>query len=283
LKVHFYKYQATGNDFVLIDNRSGKYSFSGEQIKRICDRRFGIGADGLMLIEKHPSAHFNLQYYNSDGSQSLCGNGSRAAVNMAASLGLVNGKARFEAYDGLHEAEILNEIVRLKMNDVREVTKTGDDYFINTGSPHIIRFVKDVKNYPVFEEGRKIRYSEAFAPGGTNVNFVEIQDGNTIFVRTYERGVENETLSCGTGVTAAALAASMHHLHSPVTVKTLGGDLKVEFKISQSGLSSGQSELPAGQAGLPANAKASAWQAGIFEDIYLVGPAKLVFEGDLEL
>lgn len=264
MKIHFYKYQATGNDFVLIDNLSGKYAFSQNQIKSICDRKFGIGADGLMLIEKHPSLHFNLQYYNSDGSQSLCGNGSRAAVNMAASLGLVNGKAKFKAFDGLHDAEIEEGgIVRLKMNDVSEVTKVGDDYFINTGSPHLIRFVTDLKNYPVFETGRKIRYSNQFLPDGTNVNFVEINPPNTIFVRTYERGVENETLSCGTGVTAAALAASYHQLASPITIKTLGGDLKVEFKTRQSGLSSGQ--------------------ADIFEDIYLVGPAKLVFEGDLEL
>lgn len=267
MKIHFFKYQATGNDFVLIDNRSGKYSFSPDQIRRICDRRFGVGADGLMLIEKHPSAHFNLQYYNSDGSESLCGNGSRAAVNMAASLGMVNGKARFEAYDGLHDAEIKDGIVRLKMNNVREVVKSGDDYFINTGSPHIIRFVRNVKDYPVYEEGRKIRYSESFAPGGTNANFVEIQGDNTIFVRTYERGVENETLSCGTGVTAAALAASLHHLQSPVSVRTLGGDLKVEFKSSQT----------------PGKSDQQTRQSDMFEDIYLIGPAKLVFEGDLEL
>jgi diaminopimelate epimerase len=264
VKIHFFKYQATGNDFVLIDNLSGKYTFSQDQVKSICDRKFGIGADGLMLIEKHPSVHFNLQYYNSDGSQSLCGNGSRAAVNMAASLGLVNGKARFKAFDGLHDAEIQEGgIVRLKMNDVKEVKKVGDDYFINTGSPHFIRFVTGLEKFPVYETGKEIRYNDQFLPGGTNVNFVEINHQNTIFVRTYERGVENETLSCGTGVTAAALAASYHHLVSPVSVKTLGGDLKVEFKTRQSGLPSGQ--------------------AGIFEEIYLTGPAKLVFEGDLEL
>ena len=264
VKIHFSKYQATGNDFVLIDNRSGEYSFSVDDIKRICDRRFGIGGDGLMLIEKHPSAHFNLRYYNSDGSQSLCGNGSRAAVKMAASLGLINGKARFAAFDGIHDAEISDTgIVRLKMNDVREVKKIGQDYFINTGSPHYISFVSNLQRYPVFESGKKIRYSQAYSPGGTNVNFVERANDNSIFVRTYERGVEDETFSCGTGVTAAALAASDHGLTSPVTVHTLGGDLQVEFK-------SGHSGLPTGQ-------------AGIFEDIYLIGPAKLVFEGDLEL
>ena len=264
MRVHFFKYQATGNDFVLIDNLSGEYSFSTDQIRIICDRKFGVGADGLMLIERHPSVNFSLQYYNSDGSQSLCGNGSRAAVKMAASLGLVNGKASFEAYDGMHDAEIENDgIIRLKMNDVREVRKIGDDFFINTGSPHVIRFVNNLEEFPVFETGKKIRNSSAFSPSGTNVNFVEIDAPNSIFVRTYERGVENETLSCGTGVTAAALAASFCGLTSPVAIKTLGGDLKVEFKNRQTGLPTGQ--------------------GGIFEDIYLIGPAKLVFEGDLEL
>ncbi|HET9054136.1 MAG TPA: diaminopimelate epimerase, partial [Cyclobacteriaceae bacterium] len=209
MKIHFYKYQATGNDFILIDNLSGALKLSTDQVKMLCDRKFGIGADGLMLIEKHPTAHFTLNYFNSDGSQSLCGNGSRAAVKMAASLGLINGKARFEAFDGLHDAELEEGgIVRLKMNDVSGVRTVGDDLFINTGSPHFIRFVSDANTHPVLEEGRKIRYNPDFQPGGTNVNFVEKQEGNAIFVRTYERGVENETLSCGTGVTAAALAAS---------------------------------------------------------------------------
>ena len=277
MKIHFFKYQATGNDFVVIDNRSGEYSFSVDQIRRMCDRKFGIGADGLMMIEGHPSAHFSLQYYNSDGSQSLCGNGSRAAVKMAASLGLLNGKARFEAYDGLHDAEIRPDgVVQLRMNDVREVKQIGEDYFINTGSPHFVRFVADVKNYPVFENGREIRHRKEFSPDGANVNFVEIGADNSIFVRTYERGVENETLSCGTGVTAAAIAASFHHLNSPVSVRTPGGELQVRYKTRHS-------DLAAGQTGLSAGALPSPWQAGIFEDIYLIGPAKLVFEGDLEL
>ena len=257
MKFHFYKYQATGNDFVVVDNRDGALSFTKEQIERICDRKFGIGADGLMLIEKHPTLDFNLQYFNSDGSQSLCGNGSRAAVQFASKLGLVNGKASFEAYDGAHAAELLSTgVIRLKMNDVQKANALGQDYFIHTGSPHFIRFVSDIQNYKVFEEGKEIRYSKPFEPGGTNVNFVERQKDNTIFVRTYERGVEDETLSCGTGVTAAALAASFLGYTSPVKIKTLGGDLAVEFKSGHSGM---------------------------FGDIFLIGPAKLVFEGDLEL
>ena len=263
-KIHFYKYQATGNDFVVIDNRAGKLSVSKEQVVKVCHRQFGIGADGLMLIEKHPTLHFNLEYFNSDGSQSLCGNGSRAAVHFASRLGLVNGKATFNAFDGEHSAELLpSGMIRLKMNPVTDVKKMEDDYFIQTGSPHFIRFVSDIDNYPVFEEGRKIRYSEIFKPGGTNVNFVALQNENTLFVRTYERGVENETLSCGTGVTAAAIAASMKGYTSPVKIKTPGGDLAVEFKSSQSGLPTGQ--------------------AGTFHGIFLIGPAKMVFEGDLEL
>lgn len=256
-KIHFHKYQATGNDFVVIDNREGKLQLSAEEVTRICDRRLGVGADGLMLVENHPSLQFNLTYYNSDGSQSLCGNGSRAAVHFASSLGMVNGKSVFNAFDGEHSAELLPKgIVRLKMNPVNEVKQLGNDVFMNTGSPHFIRFVPDVDDYPVYEEGRKIRYSEEFKPGGTNVNFVSLQKENTIFVRTYERGVENETLSCGTGVTAAAIAASLKGYSSPVSIKTLGGELSVEFKSSQS---------------------------GTFKEIFLIGPAKMVFEGDLEL
>lgn len=257
MKFPFQKYQATGNDFVIVDNRDGQHSFSADQIKKICDRRFGVGADGIMLIEKHPSVDFNLVYYNADGSASLCGNGSRAAVKMASSLGMLNGKTKFNAYDGLHEATLLsNGNVRLKMNDVKEVKKLNNDFFINTGSPHFIQFVKEIKNFPVFEEGRKIRYSDSFKPGGTNANYVELLGSNSIFVRTYERGVEDETLSCGTGVTAAALASSFHQYSSPVSVKTLGGELSVEFNLRHD---------------------------GSFGDIFLIGPAKMVFQGTLEL
>jgi diaminopimelate epimerase len=259
MKLHFTKYQATGNDFVLLDNRNGAIKLSTADVQRICNRRFGIGADGLMMIEKDPRLDFNLVYYNSDGTQSLCGNGSRAAMKMASSLGIVNGKGSFNAYDGEHHGEILdNDIVKVRMNDVAGIQSIGDDLFINTGSPHLIRFVTDLKNFPVFEEGKKIRYSDAYKPGGTNANFVELLEGNKIYVRTYERGVENETLSCGTGVTAAALAVHLKGYRSPVAIKTQGGDLSVQFS-AQSG------------------------QSGTFRDIFLIGPAKMVFEGDLEL
>jgi diaminopimelate epimerase len=257
VKIPFTKYQATGNDFVLIDNRNNQYSFTTDQIQKICNRRFGIGADGLILIEQHPTLDFNLVYYNSDGSQSLCGNGSRAAVAMAARLDLLKTKTSFNAYDGTHEAELLpTGIVRLKMNPVTEVKQTDQDYFIHTGSPHHLQFVTDVEKINVVEVGRKIRYSEAYQPGGTNVNFIQLLNNNTIFVRTYERGVEDETFSCGTGVTAAALAASFHGYKSPIHIKVKGGELDVEFKTGQ---------------------------AVAFQEIYLIGPAKMVFEGALEL
>ncbi len=264
MTIPFTKYQATGNDFILIDNRSGKIKLSKEQIVRACDRKFGVGADGLILIEPSLSSDFTVNYYNSDGSQSLCGNGSRAAVHFAAQLSLLKDKTIFDAYDGKHEAALINpETIRLRMNDVSSVQTIGEDLFLNTGSPHVIRFVKEISKHPVYEEGKSIRYSDAFKPGGTNVNFVELLPDNTIFVRTYERGVENETLSCGTGVTAAALAAARKGYTSSIFIKTLGGDLSVEFKT--------------GQAGLPAE------EAGAFTDIYLIGPAKKVFEGTLEL
>jgi diaminopimelate epimerase len=245
----------------MIDNRSGELSLSVEQVQKICDRKFGVGADGLMLIEKDPKLDFNLIYYNQDGSQSLCGNGSRAAMSFASYLKIVNGQAAFNAYDGRHDATLGNDgIVRLKMNDTKGIMRHGEDLWIDTGAPHLMRFVKDTNSVNVFEEGRKIRYSELYKPNGTNANFVELLPDNTIFVRTYERGVENETLSCGTGVTAAALAASTKGYKSPVKIKTLGGDLSVEFKSSQSAASS-----------------------EAFEEIFLVGPAKMVFRGELEL
>jgi diaminopimelate epimerase len=265
MKINFYKYQATGNDFVILDNRESQHSFSKNEIERICDRKFGIGADGLMLIERdNTAADFDLVYYNSDGSQSLCGNGSRAAVAFASSLGIVNGKASFHAYDGVHEATLLqNGDIRLRMNDVSVIEQKGPDLFIQTGSPHFIRFVDHVSDYPVFEEGRAIRFSEDYKPGGTNVNFVELLNDNTIFVRTYERGVENETLSCGTGVTAAALAVSFQGYTSPVKIETPGGQLSVEFKAPTLNQNSGH--------------------AGTFTDVFLIGPAKMVFRGELEL
>ncbi|MBX2964703.1 MAG: diaminopimelate epimerase [Cyclobacteriaceae bacterium] len=256
MKIPFTKYQATGNDFILIDNRSGAFSFSTDQIAQLCDRKFGIGADGLILIEQHPNADFNLNYFNSDGSQGLCGNGSRAGIQFASTLGIISNKTSFNAYDGLHDAELQpSGNIRMRMMDVHEITETGGNFFMNTGSPHLVCFVDDVQHYPVFDEGRKLRYDKQFKEGA-NVNFVELQPNNTIFMRTYERGVENETLSCGTGATAASLAASRKGYTSPITVKVRGGELSIEFEQSA--------------------------DASTFTNIFLNGPAKKVFEGTFE-
>jgi len=255
-KIHFYKYQATGNDFVIIDNRAGQYPLSIGQIMKLCDRKFGVGCDGVMIIEEDPEFDFKLSYYNGDGTQSLCGNGSRAAVKIASDLGMIKGKTTFNAYDGPHEAVVLaDDIIKLKMNDVKELKNIDNGISVNTGSPHFVKFVDTLQDYPVTPEGRAIRYSPSFHPIGTNANFVEELGDNTLFVRTYERGVEEETLSCGTGVTASALAASLKGYTSPVKINVLGGHLSIEFKSSE----------------------------GSFSDIYLIGPAKKVFEGEIEI
>lgn len=259
MRLHFYKYQGTGNDFILLDNRKNEIQLTTEQVAHLCDRRFGIGADGLMLLELEPGADFKMVYFNSDGNQSsMCGNGGRCISAFAKKMGLINDRAKFIAIDGLHEAVIHEGFVSLKMNDVKSIEKTEDFFFVNTGSPHYVKFVDDVNNYNVFEEGKKIRNNERFAAEGTNVNFIEKKE-DAVFVRTYERGVENETLSCGTGVTASALVAAVSGAATGKNyckISTLGGDLRVKFdKVLESN----------------------------FYNIWLEGPAEFVFEGDFEL
>jgi diaminopimelate epimerase len=257
MQIAFNKYQGTGNDFIIIDNRNGSFNPSDSVlINKLCDRRFGIGADGLILISLHKTFDFEMKYFNSDGNEgSMCGNGGRCTAAFAFKKKIAGEKQKFYAYDGPHEAEIKNGIVRLQMSDVKTFSKVKGNYFINTGSPHYVSFVKNVKELDVFNEGRKLRYSDDFKPAGTNVNFVELTE-NGIFVRTYERGVEDETLSCGTGVTASAIATvlSGHFDRNKIDVKTLGGDLSVEFKI----------------------------QKDIVSDIRLSGPGTFVFEGVIE-
>lgn len=255
--ISFYKYQGTGNDFIMIDNRSGSFDKSDpELIIKLCHRRFGIGADGLILIENHPECDFEMIYYNSDSSQSLCGNGSRCAVHFAYKLGIISEQTLFKAIDGFHEASILDNFIHLKMADVHQISYSGSDFFINTGSPHHIRFVPDIDQIDVYKEGQKIRYSNEYSNGGTNVNFVTLLDDNTLAIRTYERGVEAETLSCGTGAVAVSLAAATKEFTSPVKLKTLGGELQVSFKKVE---------------------------GNKFEEIYLIGPAELVFTGSFKV
>jgi diaminopimelate epimerase len=260
MTIEFYKYQGTGNDFILIDNRSTKLQLSYAHIKFLCNRHFGIGADGLMLLENEISYDFKMVYYNSDGHQSsMCGNGGRCITAFAKHLGIINEKSRFLAVDGPHDSVLLSDdVVSLKMNDVKNIEEGPGYFFMNTGSPHYIITTQNVRGINLVEEGRKIRYNERFKEEGTNVNFVEKFDDH-IFVRTYERGVEDETLSCGTGVTAAALAAAC--MGSSTTknsclVSTPGGMLNVKFdKVL----------------------------ANTFYNIWLEGPAHMVFKGTIDL
>lgn len=254
MQLEFYKYQGTGNDFVILDNRSLRFDKKNTKlIADICDRRFGIGADGLILLENHPRCDFKMVYYNSDGKESsMCGNGGRCLVAFAKELGIIEQVATFEAIDGLHRAHIENDLVHLKMQDVASIEGYTNHVFLDTGSPHHVTLVKDLKSFDVVRTGNAIRRGAPYFEVGTNVNFVEPAGTDIFSVRTYERGVENETLSCGTGVTAVALA--MHHLKKAseeVTLLTPGGELKVTFKKTPTG----------------------------YEDIYLIGPACLVFKG----
>lgn len=260
MKILFHKYQGTGNDFVIIDNYHNEpVSLTTTQIKKICDRHFGIGADGLMFLTKTKGYDFEMLYYNSDGNQSsMCGNGGRCLIKFAHESGIHKSLYRFIAIDGEHEAEIdTNGIVCLKMKDVNYVEYHANYAILNTGSPHFVKFASDVANIDVVESGRGIRYSNGFEKEGINVNFVENIDEDKIFVRTYERGVEDETLSCGTGVTAAALlSAHNENGFNTVNVKTPGGNLSVEFNKTDD---------------------------EHFNDIWLCGPAVFVFKGEVEV
>ena len=226
--MEFYKYQGTGNDFVMIDNRDLQFPKEKELIEKLSDRRFGIGADGLILLENDIKADFRMVYYNSDGNEStMCGNGGRCLVAFAHFLDIFEDKTTFEAIDGLHEAEINNGIVRLKMIDVKSIIKDGENSVLNTGSPHFVQQVKDIEQYKVYQKGNEIRNSATYQEEGINVNFVEELSDSEIFVRTYERGVEDETLSCGTGATASALVFLKDKNLKEVQVQVLGGNLKV--------------------------------------------------------
>jgi len=260
MKLEFYKYQGTGNDFVILDNRDGRYDhLSAGEVKLLCDRRFGIGADGLMMLNTKKFFDFEMIYYNADGNpSSMCGNGGRCLVKFAHLMGIHKNTYHFVAVDGKHEAEIdMQGMVRLKMQDVYSVEYHNGHSVINTGSPHFVKFAADVKNIDVVETGRDIRHSKQFVKEGINVNFVESIGDDSIFVRTYERGVEDETLSCGTGVTASALLSAHNDKgFNRVEVKTPGGRLSVEFeKIDDQH----------------------------FENIWLCGPAELVYKGEIEL
>lgn len=233
----FSKYQGTGNDFILIDNRSNAYTaLSQKEIERICDRRFSIGADGLMMLNHKVGYDFEMKYYNADGKLgSMCGNGGRCIALFAYDLGLRKNSLVFLASDGEHQAELEtgSKIVNLKMKDVAGYKEEDGHFIVDTGSPHYVKFVNDVMDIDVVKEGTEIRYSEPFAKDGINVNFVEEKGTDEIIVRTYERGVEDETFSCGTGVTACAIVCHHNDVgYNDVTVTTKGGKLVVKYDRS---------------------------------------------------
>ncbi len=253
----FVKYQGTGNDFILIDNRSLSFD-AFDKIPSLCDRKYGIGSDGIILIQSHadPDFDFEMVFFNPDGSTSFCGNGSRCAVAYAKELGIIATNATFVAFDGLHKANIKNGNVTVKMADCDPPKLVESGKYIDTGSPHFIQVKEDIKSLDVNMLGRNLRFrTDLFGDAGTNVNFIAEKEKGSIFVRTYERGVEAETLSCGTGVTAAAICYGLEENISHVHVETLGGKLSVNFDGS----------------GTP------------IKNIYLSGPFTKVFEGSIQI
>ncbi|GAA4377057.1 diaminopimelate epimerase [Hymenobacter koreensis] len=264
MTLHFHKYQGTSNDFVMVDDRARTFPADDHVlVRRLCDRRRGIGADGLILLRTQPGFDFEMLYFNADGYLgSMCGNGGRCAVAFARQLGVITDKTHFLAADGPHEATVETDgRVNLRMIDVPGQQEIPDGIFLNTGSPHIVRFLpaSTLAEYDVYGEGRAVRYGDTFRErGGTNVNFVEAPQTpeQPWQVRTYERGVEDETFSCGTGVTAVALAAARRGASSPVPLRTLGGDLAVSFSMHPD---------------------------GSFTNVFLSGPAEFVFTGSIEI
>lgn len=261
MTIPFYKFHGTGNDFIMVDNRNDVFSKNNTNLVHdLCHRRFGIGADGLILLEnsEEDSEDFKMVYYNSDGNQSsMCGNGGRCLVAFAKLLGIIDEKATFDAIDGLHEATIDGDIVSLKMQDVLAKGINEDELFLDTGSPHHILFSEQVGDINVKRDGASIRYSEKYKScGGTNVNFVQQKDENTFLVRTYERGVEDETYSCGTGVTAVAIAVNAIGKTDANTInlETPGGKLQVSFESKNE----------------------------TYHNIWLTGPTAKVFKGEFE-
>jgi diaminopimelate epimerase len=258
MNLSFAKYHGTGNDFILIDNRAGQIKLSASEIARLCHRRFGIGSDGLLLLNSHPTLDFQMINYNSDGREcSMCGNGARTLVQFAADLGLKKDHYRFLAVDGEHEATLKKNQIELKMQNVQGLKETPLGVAVETGSPHLVVTTKNIENLNLLEAGRALRYAEAFAPAGINANFTEWKD-DTLWIRTYERGVEDETLSCGTGAIAAAIVASLDKTpignSREVKLRTQGGRLTVCFRRT------GKEQ---------------------FEDIWLIGEATRVYQGKI--
>jgi diaminopimelate epimerase len=260
MTLQFSKYEGTGNDFILIDDRKLQFPISEELIMKLCDRHFGIGADGILLVQHSEGYDFGMNYYNSDGSHAtFCGNGGRCITAFAHKLGITGSTCRFMASDGIHYAQILENqgsimIVELDMLDPVIYSSDKSLYYLNTGTYHVVKFVENPDNIEIIETGREIRFDSRFEPHGTNVNFAKLLK-KELYVRTYEKGVENETLSCGTGVTASAIAASLKYGGNSFYVNTAGGRLFVSFNRTDV----------------------------TFKQVKLTGPAKLVYEGSIEI
>ncbi len=255
----FYKYQGTGNDFVLIDNRLNSFNkIDTKLVAKFCDRKFGVGADGLILLEHSGISDFKMIYFNADGNQStMCGNGGRCIVAFAQYLNVIDKETTFEAIDGLHYATVKKDTIALQMIDVLNVEENQNYSFLDTGSPHHVQLVSHLANFDVKSEGSKIRYSDLYTTkGGSNINFVEQENPSTFRIRTYERGVEDETLSCGTGATATAIAMHKNGLTTSLTntIKVEGGTLTIQFKEDK----------------------------GNYTNVFLEGPTQQVFKGKVE-
>lgn len=260
MRVQFEKYEGVGNDFIIVDNRDAVFDPTPEAVSSLCNRRFGIGADGMMLLERDPEYDFRMRYFNSDGPEAtMCGNGGRCIALFALRAGVAGTVMTFSAVDGVHRGEVLScsgarGVVALSMSDSSHIEEFAGGYFIDTGSPHYVVFVEDADAVDVFAEGRRMRRMDEFIRrGGANINFVQVLPGGALKIRTYERGVEDETLACGTGAVAAAAIAS--HVRFPgrdtFELKAAGGRLGVSFR-------------PDG---------------GIFRNVVLTGPARCVFTG----
>lgn len=255
--MNFYKYHGAGNDFILVDNREGFFPKNDERfIKLICHRHLGIGADGVILLENDDEHEFKMVYFNSNGrAGTMCGNGGRCIVKFASDLGVIAGEeCVFSAVDGTHHAIINGDQVKLEMVDVDTIDRYEEDYVLNTGSPHYVRVVNNLSAIDIYEEGFSIRHRKDFAKEGINVNFVQAK-ANTIEVGTFERGVEDVTMACGTGVVAAALALHKYdntEHTSPQIVETAGGILTVYYKMTDDG----------------------------YTDIFLEGPVTRIFKGE---
>lgn len=253
----FYKYQGTGNDFVMVDNRDGVFDKTDtKRIAFLCDRRFGIGADGFILLENHAELDFTMVYFNADGNEStMCGNGGRCIVAFAEFLNVIENETTFEAIDGAHYAKIEEGLIHLQMIDVPTIETYNTHHFLNTGSPHHVQKVENLVQFDVFNEGRKIRNGQPYNEAGANVNFVEQINNDTFAIRTYERGVENETLACGTGATAVALAMYDSNTTDArvINVNVQGGKVKISFEK----------------------------EGDTYKKVMLIGPAKPVFKGTI--